>query len=59
VAVKPQLFDDQWWLDNLAPHLEHPHYTRPDNWQNYLVPEFLRSGNHKKIQDWRLHWWQN
>ncbi len=58
VHLKEQLFDDEWWVESLALQLEHPHYTRPENWQNWLVPEFLGSGNHKKIQDWRMNWWK-
>lgn len=38
--------------------LEYPHYTRPAEWQatdgkTYAVPEILKSGDHKKIADWR------
>lgn len=33
--------------------LEYPHYTRPALWQDLDVPEILRSGDHKKIADWR------
>ncbi len=33
--------------------LEYPHYTRPQKWRNREVPEILRSGNHKKIKDWK------
>ena len=33
--------------------LEHPHYTRPANFQGMLVPDVLLSGNHKKIEAWR------
>ena len=38
--------------------LEYPHYTRPAEWQAQNgqalnVPEVLRSGDHKKINDWR------
>jgi tRNA (guanine37-N1)-methyltransferase len=33
--------------------LEYPHYTRPVTWENIDIPEILRSGNHKKIQEWR------
>jgi tRNA G37 N-methylase TrmD len=59
VAVKEQLFDDGWWLANIAPHIENPHYTRPENWQNFVIPEFLKTGKHKLIQDWRMNWWKN
>lgn len=33
--------------------LEYPHYTRPALWNNREVPEILRSGDHKRIEDWR------
>ena len=34
--------------------VEYPHYTRPAQWMGRSVPEVLTSGNHKKINDWRL-----
>lgn len=34
--------------------LEHPHYTRPREFDGMDVPEVLFSGHHKKIEDWRL-----
>ena len=34
--------------------LEHPHYTRPPEWEGHLIPEVLRSGDHAKIAEWRL-----
>jgi len=34
--------------------LEHAHYTRPGNFNGDEVPDVLLSGNHKKIEDWRL-----
>lgn len=33
--------------------LEHPHYTRPADFNGMKVPEELLSGNHKKIEEWR------
>lgn len=33
--------------------LEHPHYTKPRNYQGLEVPEVLTSGNHAKIKEWR------
>ncbi|HHY74603.1 MAG TPA: tRNA (guanosine(37)-N1)-methyltransferase TrmD [Bacillus bacterium] len=33
--------------------LEHPHYTRPADFNGMKVPETLLSGNHKKIEEWR------
>ncbi|MDX1349456.1 MAG: tRNA (guanosine(37)-N1)-methyltransferase TrmD [Putridiphycobacter sp.] len=37
--------------DNL---LAPPVYTRPRDYDGYLVPEILLSGDEKKIEDWRL-----
>lgn len=34
--------------------LEYPHYTRPSNYDGMEVPEVLLSGNHRKIEEWRL-----
>jgi tRNA (guanine37-N1)-methyltransferase len=33
--------------------LEHPHYTRPQNFRGLTVPEVLLSGHHKNIERWR------
>jgi tRNA (guanine37-N1)-methyltransferase len=33
--------------------LEHPHYTRPVEWEGRNIPDVLRSGDHKKIDQWR------
>ena len=33
--------------------LEHPQYSRPEFWEGRYVPEVLRSGNEKAIQNWR------
>lgn len=33
--------------------LEHPHYTRPANYQGMKVPEVLLNGNHQRIDEWR------
>lgn len=33
--------------------LDFPHYTRPENFEGSEVPEVLRSGDHKKIAEWR------
>ncbi len=34
--------------------LEHPHYTRPAEWQGRVVPEVLTSGHHERVRRWRL-----
>ena len=33
--------------------LEHPHYTRPAQWEGLTIPDVLSSGNHGKIEEWR------
>lgn len=34
-------------------YLEHPHYTKPEKFKSWKVPEVLLVGNHKKIEEWR------
>ncbi|MCW2963441.1 MAG: tRNA (guanine-N1)-methyltransferase, partial [Actinomycetia bacterium] len=38
---------------SLGGGLEHPHYTRPAQFQGWDVPEVLLSGDHGKIEMWR------
>jgi tRNA (guanine37-N1)-methyltransferase len=33
--------------------LEHPHYTRPREFEGLSIPEVLLSGNHEQIRTWR------
>lgn len=33
--------------------LEHPHYTRPQEWEGDAIPPVLLSGNHAAIEAWR------
>jgi len=33
--------------------LEHPHYTRPQEWEGVAIPAVLLSGNHAAIEAWR------
>jgi len=33
--------------------LEHPHYTRPAEWQGRAIPDVLMSGHHGRIAEWR------
>lgn len=33
--------------------LEHPHYTRPQEWEGRRIPDVLLSGNHGVIEKWR------
>lgn len=34
--------------------LEYPQYTRPEVWHDRQVPPVLLSGDHKKVDEWRL-----
>ena len=34
--------------------LDYPHYTRPQKFRDWAVPEVLMSGNHEEIRRWRL-----
>jgi tRNA (guanine37-N1)-methyltransferase len=34
--------------------LEYPHYTRPAEFRGWAVPEILLSGDHGRIEQWRL-----
>jgi tRNA (guanine37-N1)-methyltransferase len=34
-------------------YLEHPHYTRPEDYNGWKVPEVLLSGHHGQIDDWK------
>jgi tRNA (guanine37-N1)-methyltransferase len=55
------LFDDQNWRSEILPYIEHPQYTRPAvlNYDSneIKIPEILLSGDHAKIQKWRMKWW--
>ena len=47
--------DEESFENNL---LEYPHYTRPATWETPAgdmmdVPDVLKSGHHKKIEEWR------
>lgn len=41
------------YYENESALLEYPQYTRPQKWKDMEVPEVLRSGNHKLIDEWR------
>ncbi len=34
--------------------LDYPHFTRPEQLEDYAVPEVLMSGNHAEINRWRM-----
>ena len=33
--------------------LEHPHYTKPNQWEGLDIPDILMGGNHKAIAEWK------
>ena len=38
-----------------GPLVDYPEYTMPVVWKGHEVPEVIRSGDHKKIAQWRMH----
>lgn len=34
---------------------EYPHYTRPEEFRGLTVPDVLLSGNHARIEEWRMN----
>ncbi len=34
--------------------LEHPHYTKPNSWEGYEIPQVLLGGDHKAVARWKL-----
>ena len=57
--LQPGVLNDEGshQLDSFNPALDGlldcPHYTRPDAWQDQIVPAVLMSGNHASIERWR------
>lgn len=51
------LFDNKEWSKHILPYIEHPQYTRPQNWMNFEVPSVLLDGNHSLIDQWRKKWY--
>lgn len=49
-VIKEDSFKEESFYNGL---LEHPHYTRPREYNNQKVPDVLLSGDHKKINKWR------
>ncbi|NNN22269.1 MAG: hypothetical protein HKL80_09755, partial [Acidimicrobiales bacterium] len=43
--------EDESFQDGL---LEYPQYSRPADFRGEMAPEILLSGNHQKVQEWRL-----
>ncbi|HSX40643.1 MAG TPA: tRNA (guanosine(37)-N1)-methyltransferase TrmD [Candidatus Saccharimonadales bacterium] len=45
--------NESFSLMDPTPLLEHPQYTKPQNFNDMSVPEVLLSGNHAEIETWR------
>ncbi len=50
VFKKAEVTQNESFEDNM---LEHPHYTRPQKFEDKDVPATLLSGNHHEIDNWR------
>ena len=51
VLSQNESFEEECFKDDL---LEYPHYTRPREFMGMKVPDVLLSGNHQRIEKWRL-----
>jgi tRNA (guanine37-N1)-methyltransferase len=46
---------DSAWTDSFSDHLlDNPYYTRPEEFRGVKIPQVLITGNHEKINEWRL-----
>jgi len=50
VLKSPEGYEDESYWDGL---LEYPQYTQPAVWEGREVPSVLRSGDHRKIAEWK------
>lgn len=53
VLGKDESAAEESFSRSLGRKKEYPHYTRPEEFKGLAVPEVLKSGNHKKIEEWR------
>lgn len=51
VLTNAQSGEEESFMNGL---LEHPHYSRPQVWRGREVPSVLISGDHAKVDQWRL-----
>lgn len=54
LGAERSLDEESFSFDQDGLLLEYPHYTRPAVWHGHEVPAVLRSGDHSKINAWRL-----
>jgi tRNA (guanine37-N1)-methyltransferase len=45
--------DEESFSPELGGDLEYPHYTRPESYRGWQVPDILLSGHHARIAEWR------
>jgi tRNA (guanine37-N1)-methyltransferase len=45
--------EEESFSPELEGHLEYPHYTRPEEFRGWRVPDILLSGHHARIAEWR------
>lgn len=50
VIGNPASLEEESFSDGL---LEHPHYTKPADWEGLMIPEVLTSGHHGRVAEWR------
>jgi tRNA (guanine37-N1)-methyltransferase len=53
VLGKEDSFHDDSFSAGMDGMLEHPHYTKPSEFEGLKVPDVLLSGNHAAIENWR------
>jgi tRNA (guanine37-N1)-methyltransferase len=53
-AIREESGAVESFSEALAGGLEFPHYTRPAEFQGWRVPDVLLSGDHARIESWRL-----
>ncbi len=51
-SIKQESAEDESFENGL---LEYAHYTEPVEWEGMKVPEVLRSGDHKKVEEYRRY----
>lgn len=59
ILIENRLFNETEYKQKILPYIEHPHYTRPAEFDGSTVPLLLQSGDHKKIDSWRKNWFKS
>jgi len=53
---KAESHEHDSYSEALAGLPEYPHYTRPESFRGWAVPDVLRSGHHGEVERWRREW---